>query len=74
MNKNSIAETVSKIIENINTLGGLINKGKATEITIGMEKGFATVEVGSKFSIFAFVDNDGKSQIALLSRTIKNLL
>lgn len=74
MNKNTIAETVSQLIQCVNKLGGIINKGKVTEVTLGLEKGFVTVEVGSKYSIAAFVDNDGKSQLALLSRTIKNLL
>jgi len=70
----TISKNAFNLIDKLNALGKAIGKGNATEITIGLEQGYAVVEIGDRFSIVAFVDADSKSQLALLSRTLKNLM
>ncbi|MBD3351229.1 MAG: hypothetical protein GF364_07060 [Candidatus Lokiarchaeota archaeon] len=74
MGIDKISKTASTLLENVNSFGAAIEKGKATEVTVALNDGFAVVVAGSDFSVVAFVDSDSKSQLALLARTIKNLI
>ncbi|MCP4760724.1 MAG: roadblock/LC7 domain-containing protein [archaeon] len=72
--KNKIAKTASSLIGNLKPFGESIGKGNVNEVTLNMDEGYAVILFGEKHSIAAFVGKDDKNQLALLSRSIRNLL
>lgn len=74
MDVEDIAKKASDLIEAANTMGKTIEKGDTFEITLGIENGYMVAVVGSEFAVLSFVDSDSKAQLALLGRTLKNLL
>ncbi|MHA1338454.1 MAG: hypothetical protein ACTSRZ_00695 [Promethearchaeota archaeon] len=74
MDKKAIASKVNEIIDQVNKLGELIGKGNLFEMKLELQDGLIDVVVGSDLIVGAFIDQDSKSQFALISRSIKNLL
>lgn len=74
MDLNAIASTAHKLLEGLDKFGESIEKGKVSEITVSLADGFAVIVFGQQSSVVSFVGTDGKSQLALLARTIKNIV
>jgi len=74
MDKEAIKAKISDIINTVNQLGDLIGKGSSTELKIDLETGIVDIVIGNNLIIGAFIDQESKSQLGLISRSIKNIL
>ena len=71
MDHNTIAKSVSKIFK---TKIDALNKGKLSEMTLGMDEGFLIAVKNKDLMVLGFLGTDGKSSVGLLLRQLKNIM
>ncbi|MHA1821300.1 MAG: hypothetical protein ACTSU2_15255 [Promethearchaeota archaeon] len=71
---NGIASKSFNVIPLLKELSIILEKGDIKEMTLSMADGYLVLSIGKTYSIIAFVGLDGKNQVALVARALKNLL